>query len=219
MIVAIDGPAGAGKSTIATRVAEELDFQLIDTGAIYRTVAWKAEERSIDLDDGAAVASLARGLEFRFDLVDGENVLFCNDEAVGAEIRTPDVSYAASIVSAHPEVREALLDIQRELGRVRSSVLEGRDIGTVVFPNAEVKVFLTATAEERARRRVEQMEESGKSADYDDVLDDIVARDERDSNRAAAPLKQAEDAHAIDSTRFTIDEVVDQILALVPAND
>jgi cytidylate kinase len=216
MIIAIDGPAGAGKSTIAQRVAQQLGFQLIDTGAIYRTVAWKAGQNGLELEDGGAVAEMARGLSFRFDLVDGLNTLFCNGEAVGQEIRSPEVSYGASIVSAHPEVRGALLDIQRDLGRSRSSVLEGRDIGTVVFPDAEVKIFLTATPEERARRRVEQMAEAGDEADYDEVLSEIVARDDRDSSRSAAPLKKAEDAHAIDSTRYSIDEVVEQILGLVP---
>lgn len=215
MIVAIDGPAGAGKSTIATRVAEELGFQLIDTGAIYRTVAWKAAASDLDLEDGKAVADLARDLEFTFELVDGDNVVFCNGEAIGDEIRAPEVSYGASIVSAHPEVRAALLDIQRDLGRARSSVLEGRDIGTVVFPDADVKVFLTATPQERARRRVEQMLEKGDEADYEEVLAEIEARDERDANRDAAPLKQADDAVAIDSTRFDIEEVVAQILAVV----
>lgn len=219
MIVAIDGPAGAGKSTIATAVAERLGFQLIDTGAIYRTVAWKAGQKEIDLDDGVAVSALARELDFRFELHDGENTLFCNGEPVGLEIRSPEVSYGASIVSAHPEVRAALLDIQRDLGKARSSVLEGRDIGTVVFPDAEVKIFLTATPQERARRRVEQMEESGDSAEYDEVLADIISRDERDSSRSAAPLKQADDAHPIDSTKFTIDEVVEQILAAVETSN
>lgn len=215
MIIAIDGPAGAGKSTIASRVADELDFQLIDTGAIYRTVAWKAEKEGLDLEDGEAVAELARSLDFEFRREDGENVLYCNGESVGDEIRTSEVSYGASIVSAHHEVREALLQIQRELGRERSSVLEGRDIGTVVFPDADVKVFLTATPEERARRRVEQMEEKGEEADYDDVLSEIVARDERDSGRSAAPLKKASDAVAIDSTQYSIEEVVEKILDLV----
>lgn len=214
-IVAIDGPAGAGKSTIARRVAEELGFQLVDTGAIYRTVAYKALQLDIELEDGHSLAQLAADLDFEFRLVDGTNQILCNGEQLGDEIRTADVSRAASFVSAHPEVREALLNIQRSLGRASSSVFEGRDIGTVVFPNADVKVFLTASAKERARRRVEQIEEKGGQADYAETLREISERDERDSQRAAAPLVQADDAVAIDSTQKSIDEVVEEIVALV----
>lgn len=214
-IVAIDGPAGAGKSTIASRVAEELGFQLVDTGAIYRTVAFKALQLDIDLEDGHSLAQLAADLEFEFRFVDGKNHVVCNGEGLGEEIRTAEVSRAASFVSAHAEVREALLNIQRSLGRGSSSVFEGRDIGTVVFPNADVKVFLTASAEERARRRVEQIEEKGRDADYEETLREISERDERDTQRAAAPLVQADDAVAIDSTSKSIDEVVDEIVTLV----
>ncbi len=214
MIVAIDGPAGAGKSTIAKRVAESLGFQLVDTGAIYRTVAFKALQLDIDLDDGQALAQLAADLDFEFRFVDGQNAIFCKGERLGNEIRTAEVSRAASFVSAHPEVREALLNIQRSIGRKSHSVFEGRDIGTVVFPNADVKVFLTASPQERARRRCEQIKEKGGSADYEETLREISERDERDTQRAAAPLMQAEDAFAIDSTRKSIDEVVDEIISM-----
>jgi cytidylate kinase len=215
MIVAIDGPAGAGKSTIALNVAKRLGFQLIDTGAIYRTVALKATQMGIDIDDGPACAQLAADLEFEFKVVDGNNFIICNGETLGTEIRTPEVSRVASVVSAHPEVRQALLNIQRDLGRARDSVLEGRDIGTVVFPDAEVKVFLTASDTERAQRRVKQLGEQGSEANYEDILSEIRERDARDSSRSAAPLRQADDAVAIDSTKFGIDDVVAQVVALV----
>jgi cytidylate kinase len=217
MIVAIDGPAGAGKSTIATEVAKRLGFQLIDTGAIYRTVALKAREREVPLEDGETLAEVAEELDFGFELRGDRNVIFCNGEELGGEIRTPENSRAASIVSAHPEVREALLGIQRALGRSRDSVLEGRDIGTVVFPDAEVKVFLTASPKVRARRRVEQLEDAGRPADYESILREIRERDERDSTRAVAPLIPADDAVEIDSTEHTIDEVVTRVIELVDA--
>jgi cytidylate kinase len=215
MIIALDGPAGAGKSTIATQVATTLGFQLIDTGAIYRAVAHQALANDLELTDGAACAELARGLEFAFEFQDGVNRIYCNGALLGAEIREASVSLAASTVSAHPEVREALLDLQRVLGRERDSVLEGRDIGTVVFPNAEVKVFLTATPEERAKRRVSQRAEQGVTEGYDQVLSDIKERDHRDMTRAVAPLKQAEDAVALDTTGLNVDEIVARIVALV----
>ena len=218
MIIAIDGPAGAGKSTISARVARELGFQLVDTGAIYRTVALEALRLGIDLDDGPTLAELATNLEFAFEFDGADNAIVCNGTRLGDEIRTPRVSRAASIVSAQPELRASLLDIQREIGRANDSVLEGRDIGTVVFPDADVKIFLTATPEERARRRVEQMAESGEEADYDAVLEAIRRRDARDENRAHSPLVQAEDALAIDSTSHSPDEVVEAILARVEAH-
>lgn len=214
-IIAIDGPAGAGKSTIAHRVADALDFQLIDTGAIYRTVAYEALEADEDLEDPEAVAAVAASLDLEFRRQDGDSVLYCNGEPVGPEIRTRRVSTAASVISAHTAVRRTLLDIQRELGHAQSCVLEGRDIGTVVFPDADVKVFLTASAETRAKRRLEQLEASGQEADYAEILDEIVARDERDETRAAAPLRKADDAVEVDTTDLDIDEVVERILAIV----
>lgn len=216
MIVAIDGPAGAGKSTIARAVARELGFQLVDTGAIYRCVAYEATQRGVALDDGVALAALARSLSFRFELRgDDINLVFCNGAQVGPEIRTQANSQAASLVSAVPEVRAALLDVQREIGRASDSVLEGRDIGTVVFPDADVKIFLTATPEVRAQRRTDQLEESGQGADYDVILREIRERDARDSGREVAPLIQAHDAVLIDSTAHSRDEVVHQILRAV----
>jgi cytidylate kinase len=214
-IVAIDGPAGAGKSTIATMVADELGFQLIDTGALYRTVAYLAMEQGADLEDADAVAAIAAGLDLEFRREDGDNVLYCNGEPLRGEIRTEDVGRGASVISSHPEVRDALMGAQRDMGEARSSVLEGRDIGTVVFPNADVKIFLTADPKVRATRRVEQLEERGEDVDFDEVYRDIVARDKRDRERDVAPLKQAEDAVCVDTSDLSIDEVVRKILGIV----
>lgn len=218
MIVAIDGPAGAGKSTIAHRVAGALGFQLIDTGAIYRTVAWRALKASKDLSDSAAVAQLAAGLRFDFQLgPDGENIVLCDERPMGDEIRTPEISLASSKISGFPAVRAALLQIQRDLGERASSVLEGRDIGTVVFPNAEVKIFLTASDKIRAERRLAQMQKRGEDSTYEAVLKEIVERDRRDSERDVAPLKRAPDAHHLDTSQLDIDQVVAKILEIVRA--
>ena len=214
-IVAIDGPAGAGKSTIASMVADELGFQLIDTGALYRTVAYLALQRGVDLEDADAVADIAAGIDLEFRQEDGDNVLYCNGEALRTEIRTEQVGRGASVISAHPEVRGALIDAQRDMGESRSSVLEGRDIGTVVFPDADVKVFLTADPKVRATRRVEQLAERGEDVDFDEVYADIVERDRRDRERDIAPLKQADDAVCVDTSDLSIDEVVDEILGIV----
>lgn len=215
MIVAIDGPAGAGKSTVAARVARECGFQLIDTGALYRAVAYEAMRRGVDTDDPEAVAAVAADLEFDFETTEDDNILYCDGERMGDEIRTSEVSQLTSVISSYPAVRDALLEVQRELGSRDSSVLEGRDIGTVVFPDADVKVFLTASAEERARRRCEQLESKGEPTDYEAILEEIRERDERDRNRDIAPLARAEDATEIDSTDRTPAEVVATILDLV----
>lgn len=214
-IIAIDGPAGAGKSTIATGVAQTLGYQLIDTGAIYRTVAHKVRQQGVDLHDAPACAEVARGLTFTFEFEDGVNRIRCNDQLVGQEIRTSEAGQAASIVSAHGAVRDALLELQRTIGRARPSVLEGRDIGTVVFPQAACKVFLTASPEERATRRFEQMKSAGDtSATYDQILSEIQTRDTRDSTRELAPLKPAADAHHVDTTGRSIEDIVQEIVAL-----
>jgi cytidylate kinase len=217
LIVAIDGPAGAGKSTTARLLAERLGYALLDTGAIYRTMALRASERGIAWDDGPAVAALADGLEISFRLEGTINRVFANGADVTPAIRTPEISDGASRVSALPEVRAVLLGLQRRIGDQGGVVVEGRDIGTVVFPNAEAKFFLTATTDERARRRVAELRAAGKSADQEKTRAELVARDERDSTRAAAPLRRADDAIEIDSSALGPGEVVARMAAIVIA--
>ena len=211
MIIAIDGPAGSGKSTVAKEVAKMLGFHYLDTGAMYRSIAWLALERGISLDDDEAVADLART----------ETVVFSHEEGnplpsgvaiaghdITLEIRTLRIDKAVSPVSAIPAVREALTQQQRAIAASENIVMEGRDIGTVVFPRAELKVFLTASAEERARRRALQNAQRGfGETDEAAILADIIRRDEADSTRAVAPLRPAEDAVMLDTTGMGIDEV------------
>lgn len=215
--MAIDGPAGAGKSTTARLLAERLGYALLDTGAIYRTMALRARERGIAWDDGPGVASLADGLELGFRLEATVNRVLVNGTDVTSAIRAPEISDGASRVSALPEVRAALLGLQRRIGGVGGVVVEGRDIGTVVFPNAEAKFFLTASTDERARRRVAELRAAGKPADPEKTRAEIVARDERDTTRAAAPLRCADDALEIDSSALGPDEVVSKMAAIVAA--
>jgi len=218
MVVAIDGPAGAGKSSVAKGVAARCGLVFVDTGAIYRALALYAARRGVDVDDEAPLAALAEELPLRFENRDGENTPLLAGEDVSAAIRAPEVSTAASKVSRHPAVRAALLDVQRELGRKGpGSVLEGRDIGTVVFPDAQVKIFLTASAEERARRRALELFDRGLGQPYDVILEEIRTRDKRDSERAVAPLVQAVDAILVDSSHLTEVEVIEQIASLVNA--
>lgn len=217
MIIAIDGPSGAGKSTVAKAVAKKLGFSCLDTGAMYRCVAWCALEQGADLSDERALAAIARDRAVSFGHVEGDPVprrVYVDGIEVTDAIRTARIDRSVSIVSAHPLVREAMVEQQRRLGSEGDFVIEGRDIGTVVFPGAEVKVFLTASNDERARRRVLQNEQRGVgSVDFDEVLADIVRRDELDSNRETAPLAAAADAATIDSTGRAIDEVIDDICA------
>lgn len=218
MIVAIDGPSGAGKSTVAKAVAKELGFSCLDTGAMYRSIAWQALQNGVALDDDAALGEVARSYDISFGHVEGDPVpkrVFIGDAEVTDAIRTAEIDRAVSPVSAAPSVRAALLDQQRRIGNAGNYVVEGRDIGTVVFPDAAVKVFLTASDEERAHRRVRQNVDRGiGSIDYEEVLADLRRRDEADSSRATAPLRAAEDAVQIDSTSHYIEEVIDQICAL-----
>jgi len=205
MVIAIDGPAGAGKSTVARGVAEALGFTYLDSGAMYRCVALAAGKAGADLDDGEAIGDLARGLAI--ELSDGAVLLDRRD--VTAEIRSPEVSTAASRVSVHPEVRAAMVEQQRALISSGRYVAEGRDIGTVVSPEAPLKVFLTASEEERARRRAQ---ETGEPTD--DVLAAIRARDERDRGREHGALRVAEDALELDTTGLEPDEVVAEVVAI-----
>lgn len=214
LVVAIDGPAGAGKSSVARQVAEQTGLTLVDTGAIYRAVALAARERGVAERDEDALAAIAAELPIRFEMARGKNHVFLDDRDVSDAIRQAEVSMMASTVSKHPAVRGALLDLQRDLAR-EGAVLEGRDIGTVVFPHAPVKIFLNAAPEERARRRAHEMAEKGQAERYDKVLADIRARDAQDSSRPTAPLVPAEDAEQLDSTELTEAEVVAHIVARV----
>jgi cytidylate kinase len=214
-IVAIDGPAGAGKSTVSKRLARRLGYTLIDTGALYRAVALVAQRRGVALEDDPELAEIVRDLriEFRFD---GEvNRVFLGDEDVSEAIRTPEISRAASDVSARKVVRDGLLDLQRRLGEGGGVVLEGRDIGTVVFPDAEVKVFLTASEEERARRRTQELREKGMAVELEATLREVRERDRQDSTRAHAPLRKADGAVEVITDGLGIDEVVERIARLV----
>lgn len=211
MIVAIDGPAGAGKSTVAEELARRRGLQLVDTGAMYRAVGYHALRHGVDLEDAEDVAEIAESLDFEFRFVDGDNIIYCNGERLDDEIRTGEVSRAASIISAHSRVRDVLVEQQRDVGRDRPSVLEGRDIGTVVFPDAGVKIFITATREERARRRAAQMRDQGQEVSYDEVLAEIEQRDRRDMQRDVAPLKKADDAVEIVTDEMTVEEVIREV--------
>ena len=218
MIIAIDGPSGAGKSSVSKLVAIKLGFSCLDTGAMYRSIAWFALHEGVATDDAEALGEIARTREISFAHEPGNPSpigVFIDGTDVTLAIRTAEIDKAVSPVSAVPAVREALVAQQQRIGRSGDYVVEGRDIGTVVFPDAEVKVFLTASDEARARRRVLQNEERGVgSTDYEEVLAAIIARDEYDSSREASPLAAADDAVTIDSSDMTIDEVVEAICDL-----
>jgi cytidylate kinase len=217
LVVAIDGPAGAGKSTVSKRLARRLGYRLLDTGAIYRAVALGAERQGISWEDAEALARLAAALDIDFAF-DGEvNRVWVGGEDVSAAIRAPAISQGASKVSAHPPVRAALLDLQRRLGEQGGVVAEGRDIGTVVFPQAGAKFFLVASPIERASRRAAELRAGGQVVDDAAVLAEVEERDRRDSERAAAPLRRAEDAVLVDSSGRGIDDVVAEMESLVRA--
>ena len=210
-MIAIDGPSGAGKGTVARTVAEKLGYRHVDTGAMYRAVAWKAAHEGVPLDDDAVVAALARRANYR----QADGVITIDDHDVTRAIRTPEMDKAATSVARLPHVREVLVAQQRAMGADGAVVMEGRDIGTVVFPNADVKLYIDASAEERARRRAADPAHTGGQANLASVQSELVARDKSDSTRSVAPLQIAKDAIYIDTTSMPIDEVVQQVLTLV----
>ncbi|MGE5217931.1 MAG: (d)CMP kinase [Chloroflexota bacterium] len=213
MIIAIDGPSGAGKSTLAKRLAKELNFIYLDTGAMYRALALKVLREGVDLADDARLAELIRGTEIDLAEKEGWLVVLLDGRDVAGEIRTPEVSQMASKVSALRIVRERMLELQRAMGRRGSVVAEGRDIGTVIFPQAEVKIFLDASVRERARRRCDEIKAAGRAVDLAETLREIEERDRRDSERDIAPLRKADDALMIDSSSLGADAVAARVLA------
>ena len=212
--IAIDGPAGAGKSTIAKRVAKELSFIYVDTGAMYRAVALYLLRNEIDGTDAEAVAGNCQSAEVSIRYENGEQVVILNGENVNQYIRTEEVGNMASKTSANPAVRAHLLNLQRNLAAKNDVVMDGRDIGTVVLPDAQVKIYLTASVETRANRRYEEYLAKGEKADLEDIKKDIEIRDHQDMTREISPLRQAEDAVLVDSSLMNIDEVVAAILGI-----
>ncbi len=213
--VAIDGPAGAGKSTIARILAKELGYLYVDTGALYRAVGYFMRSKGIDPSAAQKVEPLLQDLKVELRYVDREQKVLVNGEDVTGSIRTPEISMAASQVSALPVVRRFLFDLQQDIARENCVIMDGRDIGTVVLPWAQVKIFLTASAEERARRRYLELQEKGDPSTYEEVLEDMKQRDHNDETRAAAPLRAAEDAVKVDTSGETLEESVVRLKKLV----
>ncbi|MGN1030159.1 MAG: (d)CMP kinase [Butyricicoccaceae bacterium] len=212
--VAIDGPSGAGKSTIARAVAQNFGLIYVDTGAMYRTIGLYVSRAGIPLGQSEAVAALIQSAdapEVRLTYVDGEQHVLLNGEDVSGLIRTPEMSKYASFVSAVPEVRAFLLNTQRDMAKTSSVIMDGRDIGTVILPDAEVKIFLTAAPEARARRRCDELLQKGEQVTYEQVLADQLRRDEADSTRAEAPLRQAEDAVLVDTSELTLEQSIQAV--------
>ncbi|MBD1390934.1 (d)CMP kinase [Neiella sp. HB171785] len=214
-MIAVDGPSGSGKGTLCKRLAKQLGWQLLDSGAIYRVLALAALHHNVELDDEEALVALATHLDVAFEAREDSEVVsvMLEGEDVSKAIRTEECGAAASKVAPFPKVREALLQRQRAFRTAPGLIADGRDMGTVVFPDAPIKVFLTASAEERARRRVSQLQSAGQSANIAQILADIQARDDRDMNRAVAPLKPADDALSLDTTTLSLDEVEAEVLA------
>ncbi|OOF82303.1 cytidylate kinase [Rodentibacter ratti] len=215
IIITVDGPSGAGKGTLCYALAEKLGYALLDSGAIYRVTALAAIKSAVDLSDEFALAELARNLDIQFIPQGGEVNILLNGENVSHLIRTQETADAASKIAIFPQVRAVLLQLQRDFAKNNNLIADGRDMGTVVFPEAQVKLFLDASAEERAKRRYKQLQSKGISGNFAQILDEIKERDFRDRNREVAPLKPAEDALLLDSTTLTIDEVITQVMAYI----
>lgn len=213
--VAIDGPAGAGKSTVARAAAKELGFIYVDTGALYRAVGVHCLRNNIVTTDAESVGAILDDITVELKFIDGVQHVFLNGDDVSTEIRLPEASMAASNVSAIPSVRAFLFDLQRDIAAKNKCLMDGRDIGTVVLPNAKVKIFLTADPEERAMRRFKELQEKGSNVTYKEVLDDLLVRDYNDSHREIAPLKPAEDSVVINTTGYTLEESINKIIETV----
>ena len=213
--IAIDGPGGAGKSTVAKAVAKELGIVYVDTGALYRTVGYFVKERGVDPKDASAVEGILSDAEIKVRYEDGVQRVYLNGVDLGDGIRTPEMSLYASAVSAIPAVRAFLFETQKEIARENSVIMDGRDIGTVILPDAEVKIFLTASAEARARRRYRELTEKGQEVRYEDVLREMELRDENDRSRDVAPAIPAEDALHFDNSEMTVEEGVDAVIRIV----
>lgn len=217
--IAIDGPAGAGKSTIAKTAAKELGFIYVDTGALYRAIGLFCSRRGVDTENADAVVSLLKDLTVELSFNDdNEQIVLLNGENVSSLIRTPEVSMYASNVSKIPKVRAFLLDLQRNMAHTQNIIMDGRDIGTVVLPDAKVKIFLTASPEIRAKRRYVEFVEKGMTVNYDDVLNEVITRDYNDSHREIAPLKPAEDSVTLDTSDLDLEQSVQAILSIIKEN-
>lgn len=212
MIVAIDGPAGAGKSTVAKRLARQLGYTYLDTGAMYRAIAWKVVQEGLDPADETGLRRILAGIRLELIEEEGGLRLLLNGRDVTDEIRSPEMSQMASKVSELKVVRDRMVDLQRAMGATGKMVAEGRDVGTVVFPEADVKIYLDASKWERARRRFQELDAQGKGGTLEETMADLEVRDRRDRERAVAPLRKADDAVVIDSTSYGVDAVVDQIM-------
>ena len=214
-VIAIDGPSGSGKGTLSQLLAKKIGFHLLDSGALYRLVALAALKQGVNIQDERQVEQVAAQLDVRFDITDESTRILLSGEDVTSAIRNEIISMNASVVAAYPGVREALLKRQRDFRQLPGLVADGRDMGTTVFPDADIKIFLTASAEARAQRRYKQLVEKGESVDMNALIKDIPERVERDSIRTVAPLKPAADAILLDSTQMTIEEVLEAMLSLV----
>ncbi|MCL2350504.1 MAG: (d)CMP kinase [Defluviitaleaceae bacterium] len=214
-VIAIDGPSASGKSTIAKALAAKLGFVYIDSGAMYRAVGLYATQNNIDLDDEAALAAMMDKVRLDIKYLDGAQLIFLNHRDVTDDVRTAQAGLGASAVARFAAVRDKIVSVSREMAHGQDVIMDGRDIGTVVLPDANVKIYLTASAQERAKRRVSELEKLGQNADFDDILEQITKRDEQDTSRAIAPLKQAEDAHLLDTTGMDIEQVSAAISGII----
>ncbi len=213
--IAIDGPAGAGKSTLARKAAEKLGYIYVDTGALYRTVGLFSIRKGYDTKDADKVISTLGDIEIKLGFTDEGQRVYLNGEDISDDIRTPEASMGASNVSAIPKVREFLFDLQKEIAKNNNCLMDGRDIGTVVLPDAQVKIFLTASPETRAKRRYDELVAKGSDVTFQEVLDDLIKRDYQDTHREVAPLKAADDAEIVDTSSLSFDESLEAILAVI----